>query len=92
LSYRNIHGVAPATQNKYKTFTRQLLAYAEYRGYVCLDQLGVTDMDLFTAGWKDNDRSTRMSSPNTAWPAMSSLGIRRVGSGTCTPSGSQIRA
>jgi integrase/recombinase XerD len=57
LSYRQNRGVAPATLKKYRTFTRQLLAYAEGRGYVCLDQLDVSDMDRFSASWKDGDRA-----------------------------------
>jgi integrase len=42
---------------KYKTFTNQLRAYAESRGYVYLDQLTVADMDRFYGSWNDGIRS-----------------------------------
>jgi hypothetical protein len=57
LSYRQNRGVAPAILKKYGTFTRLFLAYAESRGYVYLDQLDVSDMDRFSASWKDGDRA-----------------------------------
>jgi site-specific recombinase XerD len=57
LSHRQNRGVAPATLKKYRTFCRQLRAYGDERGYVCLDQLTVSDMDRFTASWKDGDRA-----------------------------------
>ena len=44
--------LAPATLRKYRTFTKQITAYAERRGYVMLDQLTPADIDLFWATWK----------------------------------------
>jgi integrase len=49
--------IRPATFAKYQTFTNQLKAYAEYRGYLCVDQLTVADMDRFYASWKDGIRA-----------------------------------
>ena len=48
--------IQPSTLIKYQTFTRQLIAYAESRGYAHLDQLTVTDMDRFYASWTDGIR------------------------------------
>jgi integrase len=42
-----------STQAKYKTLTNQLEAYCSEKGYTCIDQLQVTDMDEFYADWKD---------------------------------------
>jgi integrase len=50
-------GVSLPTLKKYKTFTKQLKAYCQSRGYIMLDQLTVADMDLFYASWKDAKRS-----------------------------------
>jgi site-specific recombinase XerD len=50
-------GIQPATFAKYQTFTKQLKAYAEHRGYVFLDQLTVGDMDRFYSSWKDGIRA-----------------------------------
>jgi integrase len=44
------------TFSKYKTFTKQLVAYSTDRGYLYIDQLGVTDMDGFYGSWKDGIR------------------------------------
>lgn len=49
--------IQPATFAKYQTFTKQLKAYAEHRGYVFLDQLTVSDMDRFFSSWKDGIRA-----------------------------------
>ena len=49
-------GVAAGTLKKYRTFTIQLRAYGESRGYVMLDKLDVSDMDRFYALWKDEKR------------------------------------
>ena len=38
--------LSPASLAKYRTFNKQLLAYAEARGYVLFDQLTVADMDM----------------------------------------------
>ena len=50
-------GLTKSTLKKYGTFTRQMNAYAEERGYLMLDQLTVSDMDRFYASWKDGIRS-----------------------------------
>lgn len=50
-------GITTPTLNKYKTFTKQFNAYADSRGYICVDQLTVTDMDRFYASWKDGIRA-----------------------------------
>jgi integrase len=42
--------IAPATLRKYKTFARQLQAFAAARGYVMLDQLTSADIDRFYSG------------------------------------------
>ena len=39
--------IAPATLRKYRTFTNQLIAFAETKGYVMLDQFTPTEIDLF---------------------------------------------
>jgi site-specific recombinase XerD len=57
LSKCKNRGIQPATFAKYQTFTRQLKAYAEHRGYVFLDQLTVGDMDRFYCLWKDGIRA-----------------------------------
>ncbi len=48
--------IQPSTLVKYKSFTRQLVSYAESRGYVHLDQLTTTDMDRFYGSWVDGIR------------------------------------
>jgi integrase len=50
-------GIAIATLKKYKTFVKQLMAYADSRGYVMLDQFTINDMDRFYAWWKDGVRA-----------------------------------
>jgi len=50
-------GIAVPTLRKYKTFTKQLRAYANTRGYVMLDQLTVADMDRFYTSWNDGIRA-----------------------------------
>jgi integrase len=52
LALREGDKIAPATLRKYKTFTKQLLAFAASRGYVMLDQLTSADMDRFYGGLK----------------------------------------
>ncbi len=47
LTLREGDRITPATLRKYKTFTKQLLAFAESRGYVMLDQLTSADIDRF---------------------------------------------
>lgn len=52
MTARESSGIAPATLRKYRTFTKQICAYAEARGYVMLDQITAADIDLFWANWK----------------------------------------
>ena len=52
LSLREGDKIAPATLRKYRTFTRQLLAFATSQGYVMLDQLTSADVDKFYSGLK----------------------------------------
>ncbi len=52
LSNREGAEIAPATLRKYRTFTKQLAAFAETRGYVMLDQFTSADVDVFCSGWK----------------------------------------
>lgn len=47
---REIQG---STLAKYKTLTNQLEQYCKEKGYTYIEQLQVTDMDAFYAGWKD---------------------------------------
>ncbi|MDE3155997.1 MAG: site-specific integrase, partial [Acidobacteriota bacterium] len=52
LSSREAAGLASATLRKYRTFTKQITAYAENKGYVFLDQVTPDDIDRFWATWK----------------------------------------
>jgi integrase len=52
LSNREGAKIAPATLRKYKTFTRQLIDFADSRGYVMLDQFTSADIDVFYGNWK----------------------------------------
>lgn len=52
LAVREASQIAQATMRKYRTFVRKLQAYADAKGYVCLDQFTRADMDVFYAGWK----------------------------------------
>jgi hypothetical protein len=49
--------IAPATLRKYRTFTKQLTAYADGRGYVMIDQFTPADADRFYAGLKLGPRT-----------------------------------
>jgi integrase len=51
LSHRAGAGIAPTTLRKYRTFTKQLIAFADARGYVMLDQFTCGDIDLFYNSW-----------------------------------------
>lgn len=51
LSNREGAKIAHATLRKYKTFTKQLTAFADSRGYVMLDQFTSSDIDVFYGGW-----------------------------------------
>jgi integrase len=52
ITNRESAELAPATLRKYDTFTKQITAYAERRGYVMLGQFTPADIDLFWADWK----------------------------------------
>jgi integrase len=52
LAIREGAKIAPSTLRKYRTFTKQLRAYADDKGYVMLDQFTSADMDVFYANWK----------------------------------------
>jgi hypothetical protein len=54
--------IADPTYRKYKTFCSQLKAYSEARGYLNMDQLTVSDMDRFYAGWRDGIHARPRSS------------------------------
>lgn len=49
---REAAGLTPATLRKYRTFTKQLTAFADDQGYVMLDQFGPDDIDRFWVNWK----------------------------------------
>jgi integrase len=57
LSNREGAKIAPATLRKYRTFTNQLTAFADRRGYLMLDQITSGDIDLFYAGWELDARA-----------------------------------
>lgn len=50
LSDREGAKTAHATLRKYKTFTKQMTAFADSRGYVMLDQFTSSDIDVFYGG------------------------------------------
>jgi hypothetical protein len=52
LSLREGEQIAVATLRKYRTFTKQHLAFAESRGYLMLDQWNSADIDAFYSGLK----------------------------------------
>jgi integrase/recombinase XerC len=52
ITNRESAGLAAATLRKYRTFAKQITAYADSRGYVMLDQFTPGDIDLFWANWK----------------------------------------
>jgi integrase len=49
--------ITESTLRKYKTFTKQILAFADSMGYVMLDQFRFEDMDRFYISWRDGIRS-----------------------------------
>jgi site-specific recombinase XerD len=57
LANRAGRAISPATARKYRTLVKQLRAFADSKGYIMLDQLGVTDMDAFYLSWNDGVRS-----------------------------------
>ncbi len=52
ITVREASKIAPSTLRKYKTFTKQLRAYADDKGYVMLDQFTSADVDVFYSNWK----------------------------------------
>jgi len=57
LSNREGAKIAPATLRKYRTFTKQLTAFSDSRGYAMLDQLTSADIDVFYGGLNLGARS-----------------------------------
>jgi integrase len=57
LSSREASKIAHATLRKYKTFTKQLAAFADARGYMMLDQFTSADIDLFYSNWNLGPRA-----------------------------------
>jgi site-specific recombinase XerC len=57
VSSREAAGLSPATLRKYRTFEKQIVAYAESRGYMLLDQFTREDVDRFWANWKMGARA-----------------------------------
>ncbi|MGE0705198.1 MAG: tyrosine-type recombinase/integrase [Vicinamibacterales bacterium] len=57
LANRESANLAPATFRKYQTFTKQIMANAESKGSVFLDQITADDIDLFWANWKLGPRA-----------------------------------
>src|SRR5579871_5666106 len=47
LAARKAHNIAPPTLRKYRTFMKQLEAFATTQGYVMLDQFTTPDIDRF---------------------------------------------
>jgi integrase/recombinase XerD len=52
LTNREGAKIAPSTLRKYRTFTKQLTAFADLRGYAMLDQFTPPDIDVFYGSWK----------------------------------------
>jgi integrase len=57
VASREVAGLSPATLRKYRTFEKQIVAYAEKHGYVFLDQFTPGDIDHFWANWKMGPRA-----------------------------------
>jgi hypothetical protein len=53
LANRMGRNITESTLRKYKTFTKQLHAFADSMGYVMLDQFRFEDMDRFYISWRD---------------------------------------
>jgi site-specific recombinase XerD len=49
---RKSAGARTCQSSKYRTFTKQITAYAESRCYVMIDQFTHVDIDLFWVSWK----------------------------------------
>jgi hypothetical protein len=52
LGQHEAANAAPATLEKYQTFTKRLTALADWRGHVMLDQFTSSDIDVFYNEWK----------------------------------------
>lgn len=57
LAVREGSKIAASTLRKYKTFTKQLRAFSDNKGYVILDQLTSADVDVFYSIWKLGPRA-----------------------------------
>jgi integrase len=57
LTSREAAEIAPATMRKYRTFNKQLTAFAADQGYVMLDQFSSADIDVMYSGWKLGPRA-----------------------------------
>jgi integrase len=57
VANREAAGVKPASLRKYRTFTKQISAYADSRGYVMVDQFTADDIDRFWVNWKLGPRA-----------------------------------
>jgi integrase/recombinase XerD len=57
LAIRQGAGIASATLRKHRTFTKQLVEFAEARGYLMLDQFTSRDVDVFYGSWKLGPRA-----------------------------------
>ncbi len=51
LGHREGAKIAPATLRKYRTFIKQLTTFTGTRGYLMLDQIESSDIDVFYGGW-----------------------------------------
>lgn len=57
LAVREGSKIASSTLRKYRTFCKQLQAFADHKGYLLLDQFTAADVDAFYAGWKLGPRA-----------------------------------
>lgn len=57
ITNRESAGLAAPTLRKYRTFIKQVRAYADSHGYVIIDQFTPADIDLFWANWKLGPRA-----------------------------------
>jgi integrase len=57
VASREVAGLSAATLRKYRTFEKQIVAYAESRGFILLDQFTPEDVDRFWANWKMGART-----------------------------------
>jgi hypothetical protein len=88
LAVRSGSGIVSATLRKHKTFVKQLEAFAAARGYVMLEQLTSTDIDMFFAGWKLGARAKAKGLRNAA--RVLSI-LRETQVGQCGSDRSEIR-